>query len=86
MNQNQNASIVIYGPAASGKTRYASEFAKHYGLNTIVDDASFDPKRNTYQTRGVLYLAETPGASLTSIHIDDALAAIGKEPIRRSNA
>jgi len=30
--------IVIQGPPASGKTRYAERFAKHFGVNEIIDD------------------------------------------------
>ena len=55
-------SIIVIGPQACGKTRFAKQIAKHYGLPTIVDEGKMsgslrqaEPEKN-----GVLYLTNRP--------------------------
>jgi tRNA A37 N6-isopentenylltransferase MiaA len=34
--------VIVYGPAACGKTRNKYEIAKHFGCDTVVDEWSED--------------------------------------------
>lgn len=54
-------SIVVYGPQGCGKTRAAQALAKHFGLDTIVDDADSVPSPHQFKsTPGHLYLTHQP--------------------------
>jgi len=46
-------SVLVYGPAASGKTRYARQIAKHFGLTHIVDEVRTG---GNFYSEGSLYL------------------------------
>ena len=72
--------IVIHGPQASGKTRYAEEFRKHYGCARVFE-ADFGLERA--RSGDLILTNETPRQSFgvqgfRVVHINEALRAIGR--------
>ncbi len=75
----------IYGPAASGKTRYAERFCSFYKCSEIIDEGQFPgPLKMVYKPHSCLLLSQQPVksemAEIWNIHIDVALRAIGVDP------
>lgn len=59
--------IIIIGPNATGKTKHAAAFARHFGCEKIVDD--WNPREHEFPTR--------PGRLLlTSASPEDIAAAL----------
>jgi tRNA A37 N6-isopentenylltransferase MiaA len=50
-----NKSVVVYGPQGCGKTTHAAALAKHFGLDTICDEADHI-RPNRFMRTGTLYL------------------------------
>lgn len=70
--------IIIYGPQGSGKTRYASQIAKHYGKRKIIDDADQNTLR-TLPANAIAFTNEVP-QGMSYLHIDEALREINRQP------
>lgn len=90
MGRKQSAarpfSVVVWGPAGSGKTRHAAQLQAHFGLARTVDNAD-QMLRNAYALNpyDTLHLTQerphwAPQASTLVVHIDDALRACGATP------
>lgn len=73
-----NKTVVVYGPAGTGKTHHARALARHFGLGTIVDGWS---GRSKLPATGVLALTNAdikPDPSERRVYsIDAALKAAG---------
>ena len=72
------AAIIIYGPRASGKTRNADKFLKHYNKKRIVDDWDGSTSLNDDDlvlTNEFFHPRAFPSQH-QAISIKDALAAI----------
>jgi hypothetical protein len=75
--------INIHGPAASGKTRYAELFRKHYGCTTVIDEGKLHSAREMIDLRGPgphLVLTQEPirAPQFRNVPIRTALFCIGK--------
>ncbi len=72
---------VIYGPQASGKTRFAKQLAKHYGCNRIVDLGVCEVGYRNPRDGDLVLTQEPPRdnkpAHVRCIAIADALRAAG---------
>lgn len=55
-------SVIVIGPQACGKTRFAEQIAQHYGLPQIVDEGKVSGglRQVQPQENGVLYLTNRP--------------------------
>ncbi len=81
-------SVVLFGPVASGKTRYGKEIARRIGLEHVMDLDDVQLQGEGLQRSGYLYLSNSEayaeratrllGTNL--LHIDAALACIGVRP------
>lgn len=85
------ASVIVYGPQGSGKSKHAAELARFFGLRTVEDDEGADLYRRLladqfalgrFKARGVLALTHVaPPAELVDdrriLHIRDALRLAG---------
>jgi MoxR-like ATPase len=73
-----NKTVVVYGPAGSGKTHYAQALARHFGLGTIVEGWN---GRSKLPATGVLALTNAdikPDPAERRVYrIDAALKAAG---------
>jgi hypothetical protein len=75
------ASVIVYGPQMSGKTYNSEAIAKAMGLKKIVDGWGFTDRDNKFNPWDTLYLTDTkPSERFKSMHINEALKLIGKEP------
>jgi hypothetical protein len=77
----------IYGPQASGKTRYANEFRAHYACSRIIDEGKVIAGKVDVPSRGkVLLLTIEPirHPTVVNVPIETALKAIGKKPLIRN--
>lgn len=70
---NKNRSLVVHGPQASGKSRYADAIAKHFGLSQVVHELHDNQVLNDYDT---LYLSRSPVDGMHNMSIKGAIELV----------
>ena len=68
----ERASLLVYGPPNSGKTKNAKKIAKHFGFEIIIDE--FDGGK--IRPFGVLYLSQSENFDIPKQPIENILKAI----------
>ena len=68
--------VNVYGPAASGKTRYADKIAKKYGCTNIIDEGKLPPGAISLPRKGrslILTQRKIVADGIATVHISEAL-------------
>ena len=76
MKEQQNAkALVMFGPKACGKTRFAKQIAAHFGIKNIADN--WDRKRDSLKENTLHICVEYPGSRYPSISFQSAMHLAG---------